>query len=116
MLAAIISALTAVTLGTTAQYTAKHTSILTGQMWLEDVLFGHPERCITQFGMSAEVFFRLLLELALAGLADTRWVTAAEQLTIFLYFVCHNASQRMLMEHFQRSAETVSKYVPSYLF
>jgi hypothetical protein len=40
-----------------------HTSILTGQRWLEELLNGHPTRFYNQLGMKKLVFCRLLLEL-----------------------------------------------------
>ncbi|KAJ3780504.1 hypothetical protein GGU10DRAFT_279295 [Lentinula aff. detonsa] len=73
--------------------TIKHDSILTGQAWVTEVLYGHPERCLNAFGMSSNIFMWLLAKLSMSGLCDSRHVSAAEQLAIFLYFVCQGASQ-----------------------
>jgi hypothetical protein len=44
------------------------------------------------------------------GLHDSRHITAAEQTAIFVYWLVHGSSQRDLMERFQRSNDTISKY------
>ena len=47
------------------------TSILSGQMWLDELLVGHLERFKEQFGMSKHAFQLLSRELQLqSGLAD----------------------------------------------
>ncbi|KAJ3721411.1 hypothetical protein DFJ43DRAFT_1199980, partial [Lentinula guzmanii] len=85
-LTAVLGALASISSVEVAEPVAKHTSMLSGQMWLEEILYGHPDRCHTQFGMSTEVFGRLLTQMYASGLHDSRWVSAAEQLAIFLYF------------------------------
>ncbi|KAF7333870.1 putative nuclease HARBI1 [Mycena venus] len=65
-----------------------HTSILTGQRWLDEVLSGHPDRCRRELGMSALEFALLWAELTVWGdLTDGRYVTAQEQLAIFVYWM-----------------------------
>jgi hypothetical protein len=44
------------------------------------------------------------------ALGDSRHITAAEQTAIFVYWFVHASSQRDLMECFQRSNDTISKY------
>jgi hypothetical protein len=87
-----------------------HTSILTGQRWLEELLNGHSTRFYNQLGMKKHVFCRLLLELQVkSGLRDTRNVKAEEQLAIFVYLCRTGSSSRLLMERFQRSSDTISR-------
>ncbi|KAI9431663.1 hypothetical protein H4582DRAFT_1790942, partial [Lactarius indigo] len=63
-----------------------HTSALSGQQWLDELLAGHDGRFHNELGMNKFVFRRLLLVLeADAGLHGTRHVHAAEQLAIFLH-------------------------------
>ncbi|KAJ3991320.1 hypothetical protein F5050DRAFT_1581604 [Lentinula boryana] len=81
------------TAGSMTDRTIKHGSILTGQAWVTEVLYGHPERCLNAFGMSSNIFMRLLVKLSMSGLCDSWHVSAAEQLAIFLYFVCQGSSQ-----------------------
>ena len=89
-------------------------SILTGQMWLEE-LFRSPVRMHEQLRMSKHVFQKLSMELralhhAMHGLSDGKYVTADEQLAIFLHFARTGVSSRMLQERFQRSGKMISKY------
>ena len=85
------------------------TSILSGQMWLDELLAGHPERFKEQFGMSKGAFQSLSRELQLhSGLANRRHVTADEQLATFLYIARTGSSTRILQERFQRSPSTIS--------
>lgn len=89
-----------------------HTSFLTGDLWIDEILTGHPERCKRALGMSAAVFSLLWAELAASGdLYDGRWVTAREQLAIVVYWLVHGSSQRELCERFQRSGDTISRYL-----
>jgi hypothetical protein len=87
--AAIIAALAAASLiqhRYSAHYdkTPKNTSKLTGQQWLNELLAGHPQHFYDAMGMNKHVFQALLLELIKHGLHDTRYVSAEEQLAIFL--------------------------------
>ena len=89
-----------------------HTSILTGQMWLDELLDGHPIRFYNAFGMKKHIFQRLLVQLQIQnGLVDTKYVKAEEQLAIFIYFARHGSTSRELMERFQRSPDTIRKCV-----
>ncbi|KAJ7078251.1 hypothetical protein C8R44DRAFT_580995, partial [Mycena epipterygia] len=64
-----------------------HTSQLTGQSWLTELLEGHPDRFRDQLGMAKHVFHRLSFELqAFSGLVCTKYVTADEKLATFLHF------------------------------
>lgn len=72
-----------------------HTLILiglTGQLWLDKLLEGHPLRFHEQMGISRPGFRKLSHELQLySGLKDSRYVTANEhwachwQLAIFVH-------------------------------
>ncbi|KAJ7065833.1 hypothetical protein C8F01DRAFT_982378, partial [Mycena amicta] len=53
----------------------KHTSILTGAAWVQEILTGHPDRCRESLGMSATAFGLLHLELVVSGdLFDGKYV------------------------------------------
>lgn len=85
------------------------TLILSGQMWLDELLVGHPERFVEQFGMSKCAFQLLSRELQLhSGLTDRCHVTADEQLATFLYITKTGSSTRTLQECFQRSPSTIT--------
>ena len=89
--------------------TAKNNSKLTGKAWLDELLTGHSKWFYCSMGMNKHVFKQLLQELIQAGLHDTRYVTAKEQLAISLYLSVTGLAQRHLEEHFQRSPNTISK-------
>jgi hypothetical protein len=46
-----------------------------------------------------------------AWLGDTRYVSAEEQLAVFLRITRTGQSNREMQERFQRSGDTISKYV-----
>jgi hypothetical protein len=56
-------------------------------------------------GMNKHVFWALLKELIKIGLHNTHYVTAEEQLAIFLYLVVTGLAQRHLEERFQQSPD-----------
>jgi hypothetical protein len=86
------------------------TSVLTGQLWLDELLEGHPTRFQEQMGMAHHVFHQLSNELqTYCGLSNTKYVSANEQLAIFLHLARTGLSSRMLQERFQRSGDTISK-------
>ena len=90
--------------------TPKNTSILTGRRWLDELLAGHPICFYDNLGMNKHVFCALVSELGTtAGLYDTRWVSAEEQIAIFLYLAVTGVAQCHLKERFQRSPDTLSK-------
>ncbi|KIY60799.1 hypothetical protein CYLTODRAFT_337651, partial [Cylindrobasidium torrendii FP15055 ss-10] len=63
-----------------------HTSALSGRMWMEELLNGHPDRILTELGVRLHVFEILLAELRALGLGTSdHGVTLEEQLGIFLY-------------------------------
>jgi hypothetical protein len=58
------------------------------------------------------VFIRLLAELGQRSyLCPTRWITPEEQLAIFLYTCMTGLSMAHMKERFQRSKDTISKFV-----
>ncbi|KAM0903096.1 hypothetical protein ACQ4PT_018891 [Festuca glaucescens] len=94
-----------------ANRTRIHTSILTGDMYVKEVLEGHELRCKRDFQMEKHIFHNLvecLRERCL--LRDTDFVSMEEQVAIFLYAVSMNASNRTLQGQFQHSGETISRY------
>jgi hypothetical protein len=108
--AAALAALVVTVMNNQKSPEPKHTSLLTGQLWLEELLTGHPERFREQLGLAHHVFRKLSQVLQEShGLRDSRHVSADEQLAIFLHFARTGSSSRMLQERFQRSGDTISK-------
>ena len=88
-----------------------HTSWLSGQQWLDELISRHPQRFHNEMGLHKHVFTKLIHMLGRdASLASTQHVLAEEQLAIFLHYAHRGLSNRALQEWFQRSADTVTKY------
>jgi hypothetical protein len=62
-----------------------HTSILTGEAWILELLVGHPDRIYYSLGVRKHVFYELIANMRAMGLTDSRHVTLEEQLAIFLH-------------------------------
>jgi hypothetical protein len=86
-----------------------HTSALSGEAWLLELLCGHPNRIRTELGVSLEVFGNLVQELRDIGHRNSRNVSLEEQLAIFLYMSVTGLTIRHVGERFQRSNETISR-------
>jgi hypothetical protein len=86
-----------------------HTSILTGQGWVDELLEGHSEHIHTELGMHKHVFLALVSKLRDLGHTNSKYVSLEEQVAIFLYACVTGLTVRHLGERFQRSNETISK-------
>ena len=86
------------------QWLPYHTSILTGQGWVEELLDGHPERICCELGMHKETFLLLI-----NGYSRSKYMSLEEQLAIFLYMCVMGLSIRHTGERFQHSNETISQ-------
>jgi hypothetical protein len=88
-----------------------HTSALTGEMWIKELLScPHPSRIRDQLGMHKHVFLRLVRALKeKSGLRSSRYVSAEEQVAIFLHYAVSGGTMRTVGERFQRSNDTLSK-------
>ena len=91
--------------------TPYHTSILSGQGWVLELINGHPARMHTELGMWVHVFCRLIVALQNAGIGPSKHVSLEEKLAIFLYASVTGLSIRHLGERFQCSNDTISKCV-----
>jgi hypothetical protein len=81
-----------------------HTSALSGEAWVKELIYGHPDRIRTELGVRLHVFLALCAELRdTCGLGDSRHVLLEEQLAIFLYMSVTGLSIRHVGERFQRS-------------
>jgi len=69
---------------------------------LDELIAGHPKHFYNSMGMNKHVFAKLLEELIQVGLHDTRYVTAEEQLAIFLYLAVTGLAQRHLKNAFSK--------------
>jgi len=88
-----------------------HTSVLSGQLWVKELLGGNP-RCIkNQLGMQKKVYRMFIRKLtSMTNASDTQHVVLEEQVEIFLYIIVTNLPNRKVAECFQHSGQTISKY------
>ena len=86
-----------------------HTSILSGEGWVQELLNGHPKRIQCGLGVTKEVFHQLIYELQTMGHTRSKYVSLEEQLAIFLYTSVTGLTVRHAGEKFQRSNATISK-------
>ena len=91
--------------------TPYHTSALTGEMWVLELINGHPEQIRNELGVRKDIFFGLRDDLHQYGHRRSKHVTLEEQLAIFLYTCVMGLSIRHISERFQRATETTSRYV-----
>ena len=87
-----------------------HTSILTGQGWVIELITGHPDRIRCELGMHANVFLQLVTELRTLGHTNSKFLSLEEQLAIFMYMCVTGLTIRHVGERFQRSSDTISRY------
>jgi hypothetical protein len=88
-----------------------HTSILSGNAWVQELLHGHPKRIRTELGVHKHVFRELIFTLYHMGHRDSRYITLEEQLAIFLYTCVTGLTSRHVGERFQHTGETISRFV-----
>ena len=86
-----------------------HTSILTGEGWVMELLAGHPKRIHCELGLHRHVVLELIQELQRLGHNRLKYVSLEEQLAIFLYISVTGVTVRHAGERFQRSNETISR-------
>ncbi|XP_040943112.1 uncharacterized protein [Gossypium hirsutum] len=81
----------------------------TGQMWVDEVLKGHDDRCMNSFRMPKDIFHSLLHDLQTNyGLKNGK-VSVMKKLALSLYILGNRESNSNATEWFQRSGETVSR-------
>ena len=96
--------------------TPYHTSALSGIAWVCELREGHPECICNELGVHKDVFDLLLETLLQVRYNSSRYVLLEEQLAIFLYTSVTGLSIRHVGERFQRSTDTVSRYVVNYIY
>ena len=98
-----------------------HTSILTGQAWMIELLNGHPDRIRLCLGVKHDVFDALIGTLKQHGhaAASRNGILLEEQLGIFLYTCVTGLSTGHIAERFQHSGGTITRsvfFIPPPLF
>ena len=80
--------------------TPYHTSALTGEMWVLELLNGHPECICSELGVHKHVFQQIIKDLHQSGHQDSKIITLEEQLSIFLYTCVTGLSIRHVSKRF----------------
>lgn len=88
--------------------TPYHTSILTREGWVMELLNGHPEWIRNELGVHKDVFLALIQSLRNGGQGPSKHISLEEKLAIFLYTCVTGLSLRHVDERFQHSTETIS--------
>ena len=88
-----------------------HTSILSGEAWVQEPLYGHPRHIQTELGVHLHVFRELVFTLRHMGHQDSKYVTLEEQLAIFLYTCVTGLTSTHADERFQHTGKTISRFV-----
>jgi hypothetical protein len=89
--------------------TPYHTSILSGEGWVQELLNGHPRRIRNELGVNRGTFTLLRKAIQLLDIHSSRHVSIEEQLAIFLYTAVTGLSSTHVGERFQRSPSTITK-------
>jgi hypothetical protein len=86
-----------------------HTSVLSGEGWVMELVAGHPDRIRCELGVRRRVFTELLAQLRTLGYTNSKTVSLEEQVAIFLYTCVTGLTIRHVGERFQRSNNTISR-------
>ena len=86
-----------------------HTSILLGEMWVDELLNRHPDCIHCKLGLRKGAFHELLHALHCFSVVDSKYVGLEEQLAIFLYMPVTGLTIQHTGECFQCSNNTISK-------
>ncbi|CAN0857901.1 Putative nuclease HARBI1 [Linum grandiflorum] len=86
-------------------------SLANGTKFVDEVLSGRSDRCLENFRMDKQVFYKLCDILQAKGLLrHTSRIKIEEQLAIFLFIIGHNLRTRAVQELFRYSGETISRH------
>ena len=65
-----------------------HTSMLSGEGWVMELLNGHPNHICCRLDVSHDVFIELVYELRGLGYSNSKYVSLEEQLVIVFFCMC----------------------------
>ncbi|KAJ9556389.1 LOW QUALITY PROTEIN: hypothetical protein OSB04_011003 [Centaurea solstitialis] len=87
------------------------TSCRTGNIFIQEVLNGHPRRCYEDFRLNVPAFRKLCSDLVTHyGLKPTLHISVEESVGMFLFTLAHGCGKRLTQETFNHSGETVIRH------
>ena len=89
--------------------TPYHLSALMGEMWVLELLHGHPEWIWNELGVHKHIFLSLCSDWWQYWHQDFKSVTLEEQLAIFLYTCVTGISIQHVSKWFQHVTDTMSQ-------
>jgi hypothetical protein len=105
----------AIVLGAAQRARAKGTprnTGLPGSQYLSELLQSSPRRIYNVLRMQKDTFYKLCNWLeANTLLKPSRHILVQEQVAMFLWTINYSASSRQVIERFQHSPETISRYI-----
>jgi hypothetical protein len=90
---------------------SRHTSSLTGEEKVRELLEGHTKNCMTSFRMESYIFKVLANYLRREGLVKDTRIKVEEKLDFFLYMISHNASFEDLQVFFGHRIDTCHRVI-----
>ena len=107
-MAGVLGCLTYETL-LSCQCTPYHTSALSGEAWVQELLSGHPECIKNELGVYWGTFVILIKAFQMLSIQSLHHVSIKEQLSIFLYTAVTGLSCIHVREHFQWTPSMIIK-------
>ena len=108
-MAVLVAANATISYASCFEKTSQHTSRLSGEQWIEELIAGHDVRFYNELRMQKFVFKRLLAVLEQTGqLLRMRHVSTSEQLAISLHYAWRGLSNCALQSCFQRNEDTIA--------
>lgn len=87
-----------------------HTSALSGEEWVQELINDHPEHIHCELGVHKDIFKALIANLRNIGHSHSQYVMIEEQLSIFFYKCITGLSIWHVGQHFQHFNDTISQY------
>ena len=85
-------------------------SYVTGEKWVNELLYGYKKQCFNIFRVNQCTFHRLYMDLENKyGLQPSDMISIFEKVGLFVYVLSKGGSNREAQERCQRSSEMISR-------